>query len=140
MSIDLTRSFYKAVKEQSSCLICDTDRNVQFHHVDPSKKVSEVGKIAMFGDPESLVAELNKCVTLCEKHHQYVHGGMINGWLKGRFNNGKISNDNIAIQFMPIIGGKDDISQLLDSWGWDRRDIRVYLGRLREWDDICAPV
>lgn len=103
MSIDLTRSFYKAVKEQSSCLICDTDRNVQFHHVNPSEKISEVGKIAMIGDMNLLVIEFNKCVALCEKHHQYVHGGLISGWLDGRFNNGRRSSGHIAEEFMPYL-------------------------------------
>ena len=103
MSIDLTRSFYKAVKEQSSCLICDTDRNVQFHHVKPSEKISELGKIAMLGDMDLLVVEFNKCVALCEKHHQYVHGGLISGWLDGKFNNGRRSSGHIAMRFMPYL-------------------------------------
>ena len=103
MSIDLTRSFYKAVKDQSTCLICDTDKNVQFHHVKPSEKISELGKIAMFGDMKLLVIEFNKCVSLCEKHHQYVHGGLISGWLEGEFNNGRKSSGHIAKQFMPYL-------------------------------------
>ena len=103
MSIDLTRSFYKAVKDQSTCLICDTDKSVQFHHVDPSNKTSEVGKIAMLGDMQLLVIEFNKCVSLCEKHHQYVHGGLISGWLEGKFNNGRKSSGHIAKQFMPYL-------------------------------------
>jgi len=103
MSIDLTRSFYKAVKDQSTCLICDTDKSVQFHHVDPSNKTSEVGKIAMLGDMQLLVIEFNKCVSLCEKHHQYVHGGLISGWLEGKFNNGRKSSGHIAMRFMPYL-------------------------------------
>lgn len=103
MSVELTRSFYKAVKDQSTCLICDTDKSVQFHHVNPSNKTSEVGKIAMLGDMNLLVIEFNKCVALCEKHHQYVHGGLISGWLEGKFNNGRKSSGHIAKHFMPYL-------------------------------------
>lgn len=96
-------AFYKAVKAKAFCCICNTKDEVQLHHVRPLEKVSEVIKIAHMGNMGMLIAEFNKCVGLCDTHHRHVHEGRIQGWMWGRFNNGRESHGMRAGQYMPYL-------------------------------------
>ena len=100
---ELAHAFYKAVKNDSRCLVCDY-QGVQFHHVKPENKISEMRRIAMTGDLKATIEELNKCVPLCHVHHLAVHKGVIGGWLDGRYENGSKSMDYKAQEFMPYLG------------------------------------
>lgn len=52
------------------CVVCGTDQNLEFDHVDPSSKVIEVSRaIALHWTWEKLVAEIDKCQLLCREHH-----------------------------------------------------------------------
>lgn len=53
------------------CLFCDSDQDIHLHHRDPEKKVSH--SIWSWSD-ERIAAELKKCVPLCGKCHQILHG------------------------------------------------------------------
>lgn len=98
-------AFYKAVKHNSACLIegCHSKEGLSFHHVDPSLKLAEVGKIAQMGSLTQLIDELNKCVPLCWFHHKAVHKGLISGWLEGLDDKGRRSNSNTAQRYMPYV-------------------------------------
>lgn len=102
--VDMTYDFYRAVKSSSSCLVpkCGI-RDIQFHHVKPADKRIEVGRVARYGTLEELLAELHKCVPLCDQHHREVHSGYRKGWLVGRFNNGfPTEDDSEARRHMPF--------------------------------------
>ncbi len=96
-------AFYKAVKHNSSCLICTSKDGLAFHHVNPEQKLAEVGKIAQMGNLPQLVDELNKCVPLCWTHHREVHKGLRKGWLEGLDDKGRPSDSTIAKRYMPYV-------------------------------------
>ena len=100
MSISLTWEFYKAVKEISYCVICK-EKEHQFHHVCPAEKISEIGKIARFGNISLLRHEFSKVIPLCDACHKSVHRGKKNGWMDGVADNGVKSSDYIARRWMP---------------------------------------
>lgn len=105
--------FGRYIKQSSDCLICGSPHFVQFHHVHPKEKTSEVHKVARDGALENVINEINKCVPLCKDHHDQVHSGYIKGWLRGRFNNKQRSFDYEAQKFMPylpwFIGKKPEV-------------------------------
>ena len=99
---DVGIAFYKAIKRNSSCLVCQAPE-VTFHHVTPSEKLDNVGKIAQRGGLIDLVAEFNKCVPLCWTHHKEVHTGLRQGWLNGLTDRGLQSHHLIAQRYMPYV-------------------------------------
>ena len=101
--VNLTYEYYRAVKSSSSCLVSRCGkREIQFHHVVPANKKTEVARIARHGTIDELVKELKKCVPICEEHHKEIHNGRRMCWLRGRFNNGQETNDtSIADRYMP---------------------------------------
>jgi hypothetical protein len=76
---------------------------LEFHHVDPKSKINNVATIARTGTIEQLLTEMKKCVPICTAHHKRIHRGHIKGWLKGQFDNGKISDDREARRYMPFV-------------------------------------
>ena len=102
--VDLTLAYYRAAKSATSCVVdkCG-DRNIQFHHVEPVAKKTEVSKLGRYGTIQELIKELEKCVPVCEKHHREIHYGLRKGWLCGRFDNGQITNDTSkAERYLPF--------------------------------------
>lgn len=63
------------------CCICGYDRcmaALQFHHVDRTTKVAEIGKMHRDRKPwEEVKAELDKCVLLCANCHAEVEVGQV---------------------------------------------------------------
>ena len=64
----------------SKCLICNYDKcinNLQFHHLDPSKKEFSIShsKSRSFN---VLKSELDKCILVCANCHGEIHAGLIN--------------------------------------------------------------
>ena len=61
------------------CIICGEDEPIciDFHHVDPSNKVAQVGHIARTNTREKFLAEVVKCVCLCANCHRKLHAGLI---------------------------------------------------------------
>lgn len=101
--VSLTYEYYRAVKSSSSCLVpkCGI-REIQFHHVIPATKKDSVSNIARTGTIDELIAELEKCVPVCDQHHKDIHNGRRVGWLKGKFNGGQVTNDmSVAARYMP---------------------------------------
>lgn len=100
---ELALQFYKHVKHNSHCLICLSSYNLNFHHVEPAQKVSEVFKVAKNGDLAATIAELQKCVPVCDPDHRAIHRGLRRGWLAGQFDNGKPSDATHALPYMPYL-------------------------------------
>jgi hypothetical protein len=49
-----------------------------FHHIDESKKRSEVSKLASTGHKwETVLEEIEKCVMLCAPCHRKIHSGLL---------------------------------------------------------------
>lgn len=99
---ELAIVFFKTIKHNSSCVICHAP-SPQFHHVNPSEKISEVAKVARMGDLKSTIEELNKCINLCQVHHTAVHKGVLPGFLNGFYDNGRRADDYYARPFMPLV-------------------------------------
>lgn len=95
--------FSKVVKHNSSCLICNSSYNLNYHHVFPDQKLSEVFKVARGGDLRATIDEINKCVVVCEPDHRAIHRGLRRGWLSGQFDNGKQSDALLALPYMPYL-------------------------------------
>lgn len=55
------------------------------------------------GDLVATIEEFNKCIPLCQVHHTAVHKGVIPGYLRGTYDNGRPANDDFAKPFMPYI-------------------------------------
>jgi hypothetical protein len=103
MMTNLCLDFYMAVKPHMRCCICHRKDGVQLHHVRPADKISEVIKVAKCGIFTDLIDEFNKCVGVCDEHHREIHRGVRQGWLDGKYDNGKASHAMIARQFMPYL-------------------------------------
>lgn len=99
---DLSVAFYKTIKLHSKCVICKNP-SIQWHHVSPKHKIDEVAKVAHRGDLTAVMAELNKCIPLCQVHHTGVHKGVIPGYLDGKYDKGGIGFDDYARPFMPYL-------------------------------------
>ena len=60
------------------CVLCGYDRFIgalEFHHVEPEKKEFFIGKGYCFSW-KKLVKELDKCVLVCSRCHNEIHGGL----------------------------------------------------------------
>lgn len=99
---ELATVFYKVIKHNSYCVICGSP-DIQFHHVNPAQKLSEIYRVAKMGDMRATITELQKCIPLCQIHHTAVHKGQILGYLDGKFDNGGKSTAHNAAKFMPYL-------------------------------------
>ncbi len=65
--------------KQVGCTLCPEKNSccMDFHHLDPSTKVSEVGVLVKNQSYRAIVDEINKCVLLCANCHRKVHNGLI---------------------------------------------------------------
>jgi predicted HNH restriction endonuclease len=59
---------FEACGYSKSCIALD------FHHIDPEKKVSAVGRVR---EVSNLLDEALKCALLCSNCHREFHGGLI---------------------------------------------------------------
>lgn len=51
-------------------MVCGTDHNLEFDHIDPSTKVAQVSSPKLLDGPlEAFLHEVDKCQLLCKKHH-----------------------------------------------------------------------
>lgn len=72
--------FLNSLKAESGCLYCEENDPacLDFHHVDPSKKVAAVSEMA--GGcyrKETIEVEITKCEVLCSNCHRKLHYGRI---------------------------------------------------------------
>jgi hypothetical protein len=100
---ELAYDFYQAIKNNSKCMVCGSPDHLNFHHVTPADKVTEIIKIIRMGDLPGSVAELQKTIPVCEDDHRRIHKGQLKGWLNGQFNSGQPSTAEHAKQYMPYV-------------------------------------
>lgn len=61
------------------CSLCDETEIcvMDFHHIDPETKVTEVAQLVKNCSFKRLVNEINKCVLICANCHRKVHKGLL---------------------------------------------------------------
>jgi len=70
---------FREWKDTLNCLVCGESHNscLDFHHIDPTTKEIELGKIgSCFGHPK-FISELEKVIVVCKNCHSKVHDGVI---------------------------------------------------------------
>jgi hypothetical protein len=55
------------------CFLCDEQTGIDLHHVKPSEKTDKVAMMCGHYSLLRIVQELEKCLPLCEKHHNEAH-------------------------------------------------------------------
>lgn len=70
----ILRQYVYNIKSRCTCKICGTSEKLTFHHINPNEKKYKICRlIEIRCGKNALRAELNKCVTLCEKCHSKIH-------------------------------------------------------------------
>jgi hypothetical protein len=66
-----SRELVYADKIAKGCSRCPERRPscLQYHHLDPSKKVAGIGKLMQSAHPDVVAAEMAKCILLCANCH-----------------------------------------------------------------------
>lgn len=100
---ELALQFYKHTKHHSKCMVCGSAEHLNFHHIRPADKITEILKVARYGDMVATVAELQKTIPICEHDHKRIHRGQLRGWLDGHFDNGEPSTGQYAYQYSPYL-------------------------------------
>lgn len=100
---EIALAFYKHIKHNSKCMVCGSTEHLNFHHIKPVDKITEIFKLVSCGDLTATVTEMNKCIPLCEFDHRRVHQGKLHGWLDGHYDNGKQSVGHLAYQYAPYL-------------------------------------
>jgi len=68
------KEWYKNLKAQSCCHMCGGRKYLQYHHIDPTKKVDNVARLVHANaSKEVILEEITKCVLLCRRCHCRVH-------------------------------------------------------------------
>lgn len=100
---ELSLIFCKVVKHNSKCMVCGSSENLQWHHWDRKEKVDTIHRIAKSNNLQAVIAELNKCIPVCDYDHKRIHKGHLDGWMRGEFDNGKPSSDRYAAMYSPYL-------------------------------------
>jgi 5-methylcytosine-specific restriction endonuclease McrA len=61
--------------KKQPCLFCGTTENIEFHHVNPTKKEYTVTSLARFSF-KKIDEETAKCWCLCQECHKKFHQGL----------------------------------------------------------------
>jgi hypothetical protein len=70
------------------CAVCGSKDRLQFHHFDPTTKITNVGRI-FNGARGRILTEMKKCVLLCYKHHLEAHNrGVAKHGTRRNYHNG----------------------------------------------------
>jgi len=71
----IRREFNKKWKSYLKCSICGEKSQscIEFHHVDPTKKINIVSKIMNNATITAVIKEAKKCVVLCANCHRKIH-------------------------------------------------------------------
>lgn len=72
------RLIYKEWKATLSCKFCSEKESccLDFHHLDPSKKDFEIGRIHS-KNLDYIKKEASKCIVVCSNCHRKIHAGII---------------------------------------------------------------
>lgn len=69
---------FKKLKAESVCVVCGESEDccLEFHHLDPSIKDTEVSRARYWSDGR-YQSEVDKCICLCCNCHRKLHAGII---------------------------------------------------------------
>ena len=67
------------IRAANGCSLCDEETVccLDFHHLDPSKKDTNISFLAYAKSKDRMLAEMKKCVVLCSNCHRKVHAGLL---------------------------------------------------------------
>lgn len=67
------------IKEKYGCSFCDVKEGIclDFHHLDSSKKESEVSSFLGRKMKKQAFEEINKCIVVCSNCHRKVHANLL---------------------------------------------------------------
>jgi 5-methylcytosine-specific restriction endonuclease McrA len=54
------------------CVVCGTDLNLEFDHINPETKICSIARASSFSE-ERFWNEVDKCQLLCHEHHIKKH-------------------------------------------------------------------
>ena len=76
------REWLREYKSQLKCVRCGESEIccLDFHHVDPSTKESNIGIIGGYSSKKKIMEEIEKCEVLCANCHRKEHNG---AWASG---------------------------------------------------------
>ena len=76
---DRLLNWYKRIKRHSRCSICGSPGHTEFHHVVPRNGGLTVhGLVRNRSRPETIWAEMGKCIPVCPRCHHAIHEAR--GW------------------------------------------------------------
>lgn len=75
-----SREWFRELKKSLSCCVCGESDSacLDFHHMDPSQKLFEVGMSPARTSKKRMVEEINKCACLCANCHRKYHADRLN--------------------------------------------------------------
>ena len=74
------KAWFRGVTKDIECSICKEKERccLSFHHLNPKEKDQAVSVMLNdFRSKERVLAEMKKCIVLCENCHRKVHAGII---------------------------------------------------------------
>lgn len=97
------------LKKQFNCAVCGTPNKegatLHFHHIDPSTKVAEVGKMIRSNSytTKAVLEEVKKCIPVCDPCHGMIHQGALSGWLRTRFGDASKAEQVRVAKIIPAV-------------------------------------
>jgi len=74
------KKWYQEIMKDKSCKYCPENsiECLDWHHIDPSTKKSEVCKLLnQFRSFKSVLEEMNKCIVVCSNCHRKIHANTL---------------------------------------------------------------
>lgn len=72
--------WFKNLKKKLKCSLCEEKESccLEFHHLDSSKKETEVSNAIKLGwSKKRVLKEIEKCAVLCSNCHRKLHAGLV---------------------------------------------------------------
>ena len=63
-------------EHRKNCLFCESEDNLQFHHINPLEKKFDVGQNLQYSQ-ETILKEIKKCWCLCKECHIKLHNRLV---------------------------------------------------------------
>jgi hypothetical protein len=72
--LDALYKWVNDMKEEKGCRICGTKEKLEYHHIDPTTKVSEISfMLSQMKSRTVILEEIKKCEVLCNRCHIETH-------------------------------------------------------------------
>jgi len=69
------QEWFRSIKSQESCADCGHDvyEDLDYHHIDPSTKITTVSDMVGRYGRERILQEIDKCIVVCKTCHKTYH-------------------------------------------------------------------